>query len=177
MSRPKELQTEAKPATPETVSEPRESPFESFPYVDRRDASDRRGAPTSVWNSLWGKGLRARGRREGEDQNIYVDLYGRREIMLVVLILVLNVLDAYFTLDYIEKGGSEANPVAQGLLDLGDEWFVYAKSFLVGLCLVFLLVHKKFSYVNYALGFLVAFYSSLLAYHIFLQVRYYLHHH
>ncbi|MFT7618187.1 MAG: hypothetical protein ACI97A_001828 [Planctomycetota bacterium] len=152
------------------------SDFEKWPYVDRRNDDDRRGVPTGIWDSLFSKGSRASGRRLGEDKNIYVDLYGRREIVLVILILVLNILDAFFTLDYLEKGGKEANPVAQGLLDLGNTWFICAKSFLVGICLAFLLVHKKFSYVDMALGLLCAFYSLLLCYHGFLQVRFYITH-
>lgn len=152
------------------------SPFQEWPYVDRRAQMDRRSAPTNMWASLLGRGQRARGRRKGEDRNIYVDVYGKREIVLVVLILVLNILDAFFTLDYIEKGGAEANPVAQHLLDLGETWFIYAKSFLVGLCLLFLLVHKKFNFVDLALGFLCTFYTLLLGYHIVLQVRYYVGH-
>ncbi len=150
--------------------------FRTWPYRDRRSERDRRGRPTSPWRSLFLGGKRAAGRRKGEDKNIYVDVYGRREVVLVLLILVLNVLDAYFTLDYIQKGGSEANPVAQGLLDLGNHWFIYAKSLLVALCLIFLLVHKKFVWVDLALGFLVTFYSLLLGYHIVLQVRYFMAH-
>lgn len=152
------------------------SDFGTWPYVDRREFDDRRDAPTKIWDRLFARGKRASGRRLGEDKNIYVDVYGRREIVLVVLILVLNILDAYFTLNYIEKGGREANPVAQGLLDLGNTWFICAKSFLVGICLAFLLVHKKFAYVDFALGLLCAFYSLLLCYHGFLQVRFYMTH-
>ncbi len=150
--------------------------FETWPYVDRRSEDDRRDSPTRIWDTLFARGKRASGRRNGEDKNIYVDIYGKREISLVILILILNILDAFFTLDYIEKGGAEANPVAQGLLDLGNFWFICAKSFLVGLCLAFLLIHKKFAYVDLALGFLCAFYTLLLGYHAFLQVRYYLTH-
>ncbi len=150
--------------------------FESWPYVDRRAESDRRDSPTRIWDTLFARGKRKAGRRDGEDKNIYVDVYGKREIYLVILILVLNILDAFFTLNYIEKGGAEANPIAKGLLDLGNSWFIYAKSFLVGICLSFLLVHKKFAYVDLALGFLCAFYSLLLGYHAFLQVRFYLTH-
>ncbi len=155
---------------------PDEGTFNSWPYTDRRQSEDRRGAPTSVWDRLFSRGKRKSGRRLGEDRNIYVDVYGRREVTYVILILILNILDAFFTLDYIDKGGAEANPIAQGLLDLGNTWFIYAKSFLVGLCLAFLLVHKKFAFVDLALGFLCAFYSLLLGYHAFLQVRYYITH-
>ena len=173
---PKELPAESASSGVELHEAESANPFLTWPYVDRRGSADRRNRPTSLWESFVRRGRRARGRRSGEDSNIYVDVYGRREILLILLILILNILDAYFTLDYLEKGGSEANPIAQGLLDLGDSYFAYAKSLVVGICLVFLLVHKKFSFVKAALTFLTVFYTVLLAYHIFLQVRYYLGH-
>ena len=46
----------------------------------------------------------------------------------------------------------------------------------MGLCLVFLLVHNKFNYVDIALGFLCTFYTLLLGYHVVLQLRFYLAH-
>ena len=76
--------------------------------------------------------------------------------------------------DYLEKGGSEANPIAQGLLDMGNTVFVYAKSAVVALFLLFLLMHKNFGFVNQSLVFLMVFYSALFTYHIALQVRYYM---
>ena len=160
---------------PDTAPEP--GPFQSWPYVDRRmPGTDRRARQTTIWQAILTRGQRAEGRRKGEDSNIYVDVYRGRDIAIVLLVLILNVLDAYFTLDYIEKGGAEANPVAQSLLDLGNTWFIYAKSVVVGVCLIFLLVHRKFSYVGWALGFLTTFYGLLLFYHLFLQARYYLTH-
>ena len=158
------------------VASETERAYDAWPYVDRRSQDDRRHKPTGLLDSILGRARRQKGRRLGEDRNIYVDVYGRREIVLVVAILVLNILDAYFTLDYLDKGGAEANPIAQGLLDLGNSWFIYAKSVLVGICLLFLLIHKKFSYVNLALTFLCSFYTLLLGYHIFLQVHYYVTH-
>ena len=80
-------------------------------------------------------------------------------------------------LDYIkDKSGREANPVANALLELGHEWFIYAKCGIVALSLVFLLVHKTFRYVNAALWALVSFYGLLLVYHIYLQLEYYFGH-
>jgi hypothetical protein len=147
--------------------------FSSWPYVDRRETGDRRLRPTSVLRSLLGGGQRKRGRRRGEAENIYVDLYGRKDVGLIVLILLLNVLDAYFTLDYVKlKSGREANPVADALLQMGNDWFIYAKCLVVTLSLVFLLVHRTFRYVGVALWSLCVFYGLLLFYHLFLQIEY-----
>ncbi|MEZ6194968.1 MAG: DUF5658 family protein [Planctomycetota bacterium] len=151
---------------------PAEAP--TWPEVDRRITPDRRGAPTSFWEALAGRGRRRRGRRKGEAQNIYVEIYGRREVLLVLAVLILNVLDALLTLDYLEKGGFEANPVARGLLDMGDGWFLAAKTFLIGVCLLFLLVHQTFIHVRTALYILCSFYGLLFLYHLFLQARFFL---
>jgi hypothetical protein len=99
-------------------------------------------------------------------------VFRRRDLLLVLVILVLNILDAAFTLDYLQKGGTEANPVASRLIEAGENWFVYAKCILVTLCLVFLMLHKTFKYVRAALLFLLSFYGILLAYHIYLQLDY-----
>jgi len=149
--------------------------FESWPYVDRRLATDRREQPTGFWDSLISRGSRRAGRRRGERDNIYVDVYGGRDVALVLGVLFLNILDAWLTLDYTAKGGAEANPVANRLLELGNDYFVYAKCVLVGLCLTFLLVHKTFRYVRLAIRFMLLFYGALLVYHLFLQANFYVH--
>lgn len=158
-------------SAPETRS-PESTREDPFPRIERRLGPDRRAKPTSFWEALRGKGRRRGGRREGEMENIYVEIYGRHEIFLVVMVLILNILDALLTLDYLEKGGWEANPVARGLLDLGDAWFLGAKTGLIGLCLLFLLVHQTFKFVRLALYVLTAFYSLLFCYHLFLQLRF-----
>jgi Domain of unknown function (DUF5658) len=145
---------------------------EPWPQIERRLGPDRGARATTFWQAVTGKGRRRSGRRDGERENIYVEIYGRREVILVVFILVLNILDALLTLDYLEKGGWEANPVARGLLDLGDAWFLGAKTCLIGICLLFLLVHQTFKYVRAALYALTTFYSLLFLYHLFLQARF-----
>ncbi|MEE9392275.1 MAG: DUF5658 family protein [Planctomycetota bacterium] len=162
--------------THDLASQGKDDAARSWSDSERRNTKDRRDQPTTFFAALFGRGQRQRGRRHGEGDAIYVDVYGRREIGLVALVLFLNILDALFTLNYLGKGGYEANPVARGLLDLGDDWFLFAKSFAVGLCLLFLLVHKTFPYVTQALYILTGFYGALFGYHLFLQIRFQLTH-
>jgi hypothetical protein len=115
-------------------------------------------------------GRRRGGRRDGESQGIYVDRYGWQISLLVLAILLLNVLDAYFTLVFIQMGGKEANPIAQACLDLGDIPFILVKSALIGMCLLVLIMHKTFYAVPRVLLAIGAFYSVLIAYHIALQL-------
>jgi Domain of unknown function (DUF5658) len=164
---------ESRVATPESApGVDRMGPYASWPYVDRRHGPDRRTRGTKLWSRflLWG-GSRLAGRRKGERDNIYVDRYERRDLMGVVVILVLNILDAWLTLLYLGYGGSEANPIARKLLEWGTEWFLGAKSLLVTACLLFLAVHKTFRCVRPALRVLTWFYGGLLGYHLVLQAR------
>ena len=81
-----------------------------FAEVDRRAGSDRRHRPTPFWSAFSAHddatGAVARARRIEPRRSIHA---GGRYV-LVVAILVLNVLDALFTLVWLQRGGSEGNP-------------------------------------------------------------------
>ena len=136
-----------------------------------RTAVDRRESKTPIFSrySLLG-GRRQHGRRQNEARAIYVDRYSWRVVLIFLGILVLNVLDAYFTLVYLQMGGTEANPVAQAYLDLGDLPFILVKSAVIGVCLVLLVIHKTFYAMPRILLAIFIFYSLLLVYHLVLQL-------
>lgn len=146
-------------------------PKDAWPRGERRAGVDRRARPTKLLSWHLFRGKRARGRRAGESSNIYVDRYRPGDLGLALSILVLNILDALFTLLYLAVGGLEANPIARGLLDLGTGWFVFTKAFVIALCVLFLTVHKTFRHVRPALWVLLAFYSALLLWHLWLQIE------
>ena len=89
----------------------------------------------------------------------------------MVAIFVLNVFDALFTLVYLAHGGSEANPLMDGLLQISDWAFLSQKCFVVGVWLVFLTVHKNFRLARAGLWGLLLLYSCVLCYHFVLQAR------
>lgn len=115
-------------------------------------------------------GRRRGGRRTGEHEGIYVDRYNPGMVVLFLAILILNILDAYFTLVYIQCGGTEANPVAQVFLDLGEIPFILVKSVAIGICLLVLIMHKTFYSLPRVLFGICIFYCLLLVYHIVLQI-------
>ncbi len=145
---------------------------ESVPALagERRVLFDRRRRPTPVLSSYVLFGRRSAGRREGEDENIYVDRYATWLLAAVVLILGLNVLDAYFTLLHLNRGGEELNPLVERLIDLGPIPFVATKTVITALCLSFLVVHQTFVLVRRVIGFVLAFYGLLLLYHLYLRL-------
>jgi hypothetical protein len=146
------------------------TPEEPLPF-DRRESTDRRRRKTPMFSRYtWFGGRRRSARRDRESRGIYVDRYSKRVVALFVAILVLNVLDAYFTLAFIQRGGKEANPVAQAFLDLGDMPFLLVKSVAIGLCLTVLVIHQSFYSVPRILSVIFTFYGVLLVYHLLLQV-------
>ena len=148
-----------------------EADLNSWPYVDRRKTPDRRRRPTAWWDSLLGRRRRVRGRRKGESQNIYVDLYDQWDLILAAAIFSLNLLDALLTLVFLGQGGREVNPVMAELLGYGVQAFVLEKCLVVALCLVALVVHKTFALARVASYLLLGAYGVLTVYHLVLQLR------
>ncbi len=141
-----------------------------WPEVDRRAAADRRSVPTPFWGGVFGPHRRGHGRRTGEDRDIYVDVFRRGDVLLLVGIFALNIFDALFTLLWLGRGGSEGNPVMDWLLQLGEHAFLIQKCFVVGFWLVFLIVHKNFRLARLGLWSLAGVYALLFAYHFALVV-------
>jgi Domain of unknown function (DUF5658) len=146
---------------------PSERPGSVFPPrgPDRR----QRQTPMLSRYSFF-RGRRAAGRRTGEIENVYVDVYSPRLVLLLLLFFALTVLDSVSTLIYLGKGGQELNPIAQWLIDQGSLFFVLTKGIVSGLCLLFVMLHKTFRPARVALGIGFAFYFALAAYHLVLQV-------
>jgi len=133
-----------------------------------RRTSDRRSRGTGPFGALRGWQRRRRGRRT-EDRNFYVDVFSRRDVALLCLIFGLNLLDAGFTLLYLSQGGSEGNPAMAHLLDISPTVFLLQKCFVVGLWLVFLIVHKNFRFARIGLRMLLGLYLGVFVYHLVLQ--------
>jgi len=83
-------------------------------------------------------------RRAGEERGYYVDRYEPRYFVLVSLILILCVLDAYFTLKILELGGSEMNRFMFVLLYKQPALAMIIKYLVTASSIIFILVHKNF---------------------------------
>jgi len=111
---------------------------------DKRKQSDRRKFPTRPFSKYIFKGKRKHTRRDAEDQNYYVDRYDAKYLALVLSILLLCVLDAYFTLKIIHLGGKELNPLMIKFLDKFPEMSLFVKYVITVISLIILLMHKNF---------------------------------
>jgi hypothetical protein len=98
---------------------------------------------------------------------MYVDLYHSADLILILVIFILNCADAAFTLSALDRPGvEEANPLMLSLLARGPAAFLYEKVFLVGLCLISLLIHKNFRSARIGVYSLLVLYCALTIYHL-----------
>ena len=140
----------------------------TWPHVDRRKTEDRRTRPTRGWDSFFHRRRRT-GRRRGENEDIYVDVFRKRDVALLLGIFVLNILDAFFTLRWLQMGGGEGNPLMDQLIKTSDLLFLFQKCVVVGLWLVILMAHKNFRIARLGLWAAFVLYVFILIYHFVLQ--------
>ena len=144
----------------------RDAPKEGW-FVDSSGERrrDRRSSPTPILSRHSFFGGKRTGGQPGKDTRSFVDIYSLRGWILLTLFLVLNLLDAHFTLIYLQRGGAEANPVAAWLLDAGMGTFFFIKSLGISLGAILFCVLKNFP--NARVGVLAALllYQVLLFYH------------
>ncbi|MHC5065301.1 MAG: DUF5658 family protein [Planctomycetota bacterium] len=140
---------------------------------DDRSQTDRRTEPTPMFSryTLWGGRRRSTGRREVDRYPGFVDEHGAWLFMVVLAIVALNFLDAWFTILFLSYGGSELNPMVDWLLGKGTWPFILAKSLGIGLCVAVLTVTKNFRVARIGLGIVLTGYSLLLGWHLILLYR------
>ncbi|MAB80658.1 MAG: hypothetical protein CMJ89_15005 [Planctomycetes bacterium] len=107
-------------------------------------------------------------RRQAELEGSFIDRYSGRMFIVAIWIATMNIGDSFFTLVHLQAGGIELNPVAQLLLEAGRWDFVFVKSFLIGVALTVLIVHKNFSLARIGLWTAAGTYTLLVGYHLLL---------
>ena len=106
-----------------------------------RRSIDRRSIRRPSLKYLIFGGRRMSARRDA-DKNyfIFVDRYSPWLLMLIVLLIMLSLADAFFTLYLIEHGATEINPIMAYFLSLGAWSFIFSKYFLTCSGIICLLV-------------------------------------
>ncbi|MFQ6032705.1 MAG: DUF5658 family protein, partial [Candidatus Zixiibacteriota bacterium] len=91
---------------------------------DRRTVRDRRQKPTKPFSRymLFGHRQSIR-RRTDRKTHMYVDLYGHYLLLSVLLIILLSIFDAYFTIFHVQRGAREINPFMNFLIGYGNIYF------------------------------------------------------
>lgn len=141
------------------------------PGDDRQDIAyrgpDRRRRPTPMLSRFLFFGRRAGGRREGEQKFTYVDRPGVWILVAFAAVLALSLFDAWFTLELLKRGATEANPVMRAALDLGDHAFVLIKTVITIVAAGFLCLHKNWPLGRVCLGLALVGYTVLMGYHLY----------
>lgn len=128
---------------------------------------DRRRHGTRLFSRYFFVGRR-RGFRRAADRvhGGYVDRPRTWDVAIVVLVIALSFADAIMTLDHIDRGGVEWNPVMARLLEYGVVHFVAGKMAVTTIGMVFLLVHMHFNRTRGFAIFVLLGYVALTMYHL-----------
>jgi hypothetical protein len=144
-------------------------------YLDKDGVEhpDRREKPTPAISRYSFVG----GKRKGVPfkdggQRTYVDIYSLPVWAILSAFLALNLLDAHFTLIYLQRGGAEGNPVAQSLLDMGAGTFITVKNLGIGLGAVLFCMLKNFPNGRRGVILVLFLYQILFVYHLLLYFNY-----
>jgi hypothetical protein len=106
--------------------------------VERRQPNLR-----SMFYALF-KSRRKTTRRSNEAVCYYCDDYGPHVFATALLLMVLCVLDSYFTLLLLQYGSTELNPILAWALNKHVMFFFILKYSLTSVCVVVAVMHKNF---------------------------------
>ena len=113
---------------------------------------------------------RRRGGRRGDEQDFsYVDQPGAWILAGFAALVGLSLLDAWYTLDLLKRGATEANPVMKAALDVSDQAFVLIKTVITVAGAAFLSLHKNWPLGRLCMAAALFGYSILLFYHLYAQ--------
>lgn len=141
--------------------------------TERRNIADQRRTPTKPLSRYSFRGRRKKARRAVEDINYYVDRYEPRYFIFISLILILCVLDAYFTLKIMDFGGKELNLFMLFILYRKPIFALVIKYLATALSIIFILIHKNFVvfgkmkvyyliYIIFSIYFVLVMYEALV---------------
>jgi hypothetical protein len=146
---------------------------------DQRTQSDRRMEPTSAWAAFPPAGQRMLHRRANEHRRPYfVDRFSTATLVCVLLLLIASIVDAILTIQLLQAGCDEINPLMDRLLNLGVLPFLLGKYALMVTGLPVLLIFKNHYLfgtrfrVRYLIPMAVLLYAVLIGYQLVLMHRY-----
>ena len=134
-----------------------------------RDLDDRR---EFSWRTVFFGFMRSRRRdtrRDNEDAPLYTDWHHPWLFFLATGTMLLSCMDAFFTLQLLDRGAIEINPVMAAMIGQGTLAFAATKMLLTGLgilILVFLSQTRMFNLMRTGLVLTAffAFYACLVCY-------------
>ena len=118
-------------------------------------------------------GRRMSERRLNIKAPVYVDRYAGHLMLCAICIMILSSMDAFFTLNILEKGGEELNPFMAVLIEDSVSKFIALKLALTSLALILLTMHHnvlltekiRVRHIEYSI---LTGYTVLIGYELFL---------
>ena len=107
-------------------------------------------------------------RRADRKTHMYVDLYGHYLLLSLLLIILLSIFDAYFTIFHVGRGAREINPFMNFLIGYGNIHFFATKYILTVLGLIVLCIYKNLIIARTIIIGILFLYLTVFANHIFL---------
>ncbi len=137
----------------------------------QRVHSDRRRATVrSFFYSIFMNRRRGERRQDYGDDNTYVDIHGPYVSAAAVAVMILCVMDAFFTLLLIDRGASELNPFLAWMLEIDTMWFYLSKYLITAICVLWVVMHKHFNFFGFKgrhiLTGAIACYVTLVTYQV-----------
>jgi hypothetical protein len=108
-------------------------------------------------------------RKEDTRTHLYVDRYDHSLLIALLLVVLLSVLDGYFTIFHVDRGAQEINPIMELFLGYGDRWFFILKYLLTVIGVFIFCIYQNLLVVRAILAFVLVFYVGVLANHLFLM--------
>ncbi len=141
--------------------------------IEKRDGPDRRTYTMHTLKNCALAPRRMHGRRTLDRKFPVLDRFDSGVIVLAVALMILSILDSVFTLMIISRGGSEANPFMDMLLQYSVWAFVGFKMLLTGIPAIVLTATGNLKLfgryrARSVLAALVGLYLGLMGYHWYL---------
>jgi len=132
--------------------------------ADRRSGRERR---QFTWRTVFFGFLRSRrhaGRRDAEGEPVYSDWHHPWLFFLAVSTMLLSCLDAIMTLELLDRGAYEANPVMAAIMGRSTQAFAASKMLLTGIGLLALVFLSRARFLDrFRTGILLTVVFSLYA--------------
>lgn len=137
--------------------------------VDQRLAADRR---QFTWRTVFYGFMRSRRhnhRREDDAEILFLDWHHPWLFFLAVGTMIFSCLDAFMTLQLLERGMYEANPLMRAIMGQGTTAFAVSKMLLTGTSILILVFLAKARFMNrfrtgLFLTIFFSFYACLVCY-------------
>lgn len=146
--------------------------------AENRTIADRRNLG---WRTVFYGFLRSRRRlhrREEESEVRFIDWHHPWLFFLAVSTMIMSCLDAFMTLQLIERGMVEVNPLMAAVIGQGTAVFAASKLFLTGIGILALVYLAKAHFLNrfrtgLFLTMIFGFYACLVCYEFVFLIQTY----